>query len=72
MNSDDIATLHALCVAGLGRGWNEVYVSASERVVHAHLVEFSSTGTPFLTDDGTRVLREAIAAMKEQLCTNIR
>lgn len=67
MNPDDIAIMHALSVAAMGRPWNEVSVYASEAVVAAQLVSFAALGTPFLTDDGTRVFREALAAMKEFL-----
>jgi hypothetical protein len=67
VNQDDIAIMHALSVAAMGRPWNEVSVYASEAVVAAHLVDFNGMGTPFLTDDGTRVFREAVAAMKEFL-----
>jgi len=65
MTPDDIAIMHALSVAAMGRPWNEVSVYASEAVVNAHLVDFGPIGTPFLTDDGMRVFRPALAAMKE-------
>jgi len=67
MNPDSIAKLHALCVAAIGRSWGEVSVYAGEELLSTGLVQLNPLGTPYLTDDGEAVFREALAAMEERL-----
>lgn len=67
MTPDDYKRLHALCVAAIGRCWSETDMIVSHDVVTDGLVEFSDLGTPCLTEDGRRVLRDAVAGMKGAL-----